>query len=111
MGKTVELLACVLHNRFKGPRLPESLVSDSISLPACMCKLHHWAAASFHTVLLCPLPWRAMLRPATKSLAEPAMSGKRRDWFTRGFSLCEFELQVRSSLCVHAEAAEAPCSR
>ena len=27
LGKTVELLACVTANRFKGPRLPPSLVS------------------------------------------------------------------------------------
>ena len=32
LGKTVELLACVLANRFKGPRLPSELVHSYCSL-------------------------------------------------------------------------------
>ena len=31
LGKTVELLACVLANRFKGPRLPVELVHSHCS--------------------------------------------------------------------------------
>ena len=30
LGKTVELLACIVANRFKGPRLPAELVSARI---------------------------------------------------------------------------------
>lgn len=33
LGKTVELLACLCANRFKGPRLPAELVSRSDTLP------------------------------------------------------------------------------
>ena len=43
LGKTVELLACVVANRFKGPRLPAELVG---------LRLQHVACAE--SVTLCP---------------------------------------------------------
>ena len=35
LGKTVELLACIVANRFKGPRLPAELVGARLHRVAC----------------------------------------------------------------------------